>query len=446
MDRIQKIISSSDMTKFISVKYVYGKLGNTLLMFLMLLTAISIKPAFAEDKADNKLLVENQTTELTSAQNIVQSIVDKLKSESHISLRQKLLASKKHNTSAKLQPSINGDFSVKLQPETFSKFFAADNLLLASENVLETNDSVTQQLLTSNNNQVDLPRQEQSDLLPQKQPETIEKVDSSVPVSIAFGDSDRLRQDLLIDPIIQPQEQPIQRRQQRAYPASTAGTPSAYGASQGQVYFGIGLVMPLDEDSEGFLDGSYSAGFGLGNAVKSVGLEVNVNIASAGGDYLKGGRFDVADSGYLGLKLHRYFPDGTAVAVGWTNPVKWGESSENKNTLYGVVTRAFALQPNNPNHRLPLTISLGYGNGGFRTFGTRETDENNANVFGSLGLRVIPQASLISSWTGNSLNIGSSIAPFKNTPIVINAIFTDLTRNFDRGVGFSVSAGYAFQF
>lgn len=446
MDRIQNMINGSDTIKFISFKYVYKKIGKTLLAFLILLTSFSIEPVFAEDQADTKVFLENQENQLTSAQNLVQSIVDKLKSKSDISLRQKLLAAKKRHTSAELQPSINGEFSVKLKPETYSKFFSADNLLLASENILETNETVTQQLLAANNSQVDLPIQEQSDLLPQKQPEVIGKVDPALPVSVAVGESDKLRQELLIDPIITPQEQPIQRRRQRAYPASTAGTPSGYGASQGQVYFGVGLIVPLDDDSEGFLDGSYSAGFGLGDAVKSVGLEVNINVASVGGTYLQGGRFDVADSGYLGLKLHRYFPDGTAVAVGWTNPVKWGESSENKNTLYGVVTRAFALQPNNPNHRLPLTISLGYGNGGFRTVGTREADENNANIFGSLGLRVIPQASLISSWTGNSLNIGSSIAPFKNTPIVINAIFTDLTGNFDRGVGFSLSAGYAFQF
>ncbi len=446
MDRIQKITNNGGNFKFISVKYLYGKVGITLLTFLLLLTAISIKPVFAEDKADHKVIGENQSNQLTSAQILVQSIVDKLNSASNISLRQKLLASKKRHTSAELQPSNNGDFSVKLKPETFTKFFSPENPLLASENVLETNTTVTQNLLASKNNQVDLPIQEQSNLGEQKQAETIEKLESSTSVEVAFGDSDKLRQELLIDPIIKPQPQVIKRRGQRVYPASTAGTPSGYGASQGQAYFGVGLVLPLDEDSEGFRDGSYSTGFGLGNPRKSVGLEVNVNIASSGGTYLQGGRFDVADSGYLGFKLHRYFPDGTAVAVGWTNPVKWGESSENKNTLYGVVTRAFALQPNNPNHRLPLTISLGYGNGGFRTVGTRETDENNANIFGSLALRVIPQASLISSWTGNSLNIGSSIAPFKNTPIVVNAIFTDLTRNFDRGVGFSLSAGYVFQF
>ncbi|MDB9346120.1 hypothetical protein PN456_22615 [Nodularia spumigena CS-586/05] len=446
MHKIQKILKNSDNFKFISLHYIYGKFGKSCLTFLLLLTSLFIKPAVAADYTDNNVVVENQPAQLNLDQNLKPSPRCQLNSESSISLRQRLLASKQKNPVAKSQPSIRDCLTVKIQPETFNNSFSVDNLVLPSENVLQTKDTINQQLLTDKKSNLDVQIQEQTNLPQQKEPETLAQIDSSGSVGDTFGDSDKLPQELFIDPILIRQKPSIKPKAQKAFPGSSAGNPSAYGASSGQVYIGLGVVVPLDEDSEGFVDGSYSAGFGLGDPIKSVGLEVNANFSSAGGDYLKGGEFDVGTSGYMGFKLHKYFPDGTAVALGWLNPVKWGESSNNQDTIYGVVTKAFPLQPNNPNHKLPLTISVGVGTGGFRSLGARAANENNANIFASLGLRVIPQASLVSSWTGNRLNIGSSITPFKNIPLIINAIVTDVTRNFDTGLGFSFSAGYSFRF
>ncbi|RUR86825.1 hypothetical protein PCC6912_02680 [Chlorogloeopsis fritschii PCC 6912] len=254
--------------------------------------------------------------------------------------------------------------------------------------------------------------------------------------SPGVGDSlrelNQLRQELLIDPVV------IETRRVIA-PSSTAGTPSAYGASWGQAYIGGGLYLPFDNDR---IDGSAAVGFGLGDAIKSVGVEINANITSVGG----GDNFDFGDSGGIGFKLHKYFSDRTAVAVGWSNPIKWGDNNGTKDTIYGVITKTFDLEPNNPKNKLPITLSAGVGSGIFRSKGAIAADENTPNFFGSVGLRVIPEVSLVTSWTGNSLNIGASYAPFKKTPIVINTILTDLTDNFDKGTGLSVSAGYVFQF
>lgn len=96
---------------------------------------------------------------------------------------------------------------------------------------------------------------------------------------------------------------------------------------------------------------------------------------------------------------------------------------------------------------MPLTVSLGLGSGDFRSLGAyKNLRDNPPNVFGSVGLRVIPQASLVGSWTGNALNMGASFAPFPNSPLVINTIFTDLTGSFSNGLGFSLTAGYSLQF
>lgn len=271
-------------------------------------------------------------------------------------------------------------------------------------------------------------------LLLQKQPQLIAQTDSSGVVGDTLGDVNKLRQQLLIEPILKPAEPAA------ASPGSSAGTPTAYGASSGQAFVGGGLYVPLER---GKADGSLSVGFGVGDAVKSVGLETTVNIISVGGQQQNLG--DFGDSGTVGLKLHKYFEDGTAVALGWSNPIKWGQANRAKESIYGVVTKSFDLQPNSDN-KLPLTVSVGIGTGDYRSLGAIRKNQNSVNFFGSLGLRILPEASVIGSWTGNSLNLGASFAPFKKTPIVINTVFTDVTSNFSNGVGFTLSAGYVFQF
>jgi hypothetical protein len=270
--------------------------------------------------------------------------------------------------------------------------------------------------------------QESNTITLQKQPQLIAQTDSSEATGDTFGDINKLRQDLLIDPIV------IEKPSKSA-PGSSAGTPTAYGAGEGQGYVGAGLYLPLDK---GRSDGSLSVGVGSGDPVKSVAIEVSGDITSIGTQ-------DFGDSGQIGLKLHKYFEDGTAVAVGWANAIKWGDSKTAPDTVYGVVTKAFDLQPNAKN-RLPLTVSLGVGTGSFRSEGDVTNNKQGVNLFGSLGLRVIPSTSIVTSWTGNTLNAGASIAPFKTAPIVVNAVFTDLTNTFNNGVGFSLSSGYSFEF
>ncbi|XZF63216.1 MAG: hypothetical protein ACSI46_00085 [Gloeotrichia echinulata DVL01] len=269
----------------------------------------------------------------------------------------------------------------------------------------------------------------------EKQPQLIAQTDSSAVVGDTLGDVNKLRKQLLIEPILKPAEPAA------ASPGSSAGTPTTYGASWGQAFVGGGLYVPLDK---GKTDGSFSFGFGVGDSLKSVGLETSFNIISVGGQ--KPGFGDFADSGTVGLKLHKYFEDGTAVALGWSNPIKWGQANKAKESIYGVVTKSFDLQPDSANNKLPLTVSVGLGTGDYRSLGAIRKDQNSVNLFGSFGLRVIPEASLVGSWTGNNLNLGASFAPFKKTPIVINTVFTDVTNNFNSGVGFSLGAGYSFQF
>ncbi|MDB9371824.1 hypothetical protein [Nodularia sphaerocarpa] len=432
MNKIQTIFHKSDIYQVISVNYAYWNLGTTLITFLLLLTAISIEPAVA---ADN-VVSENQDPQLSASENLkASSIGSGLNSQPNVSLRQRLLASKNSSTVAEFDiVSMSDSLRAKVKPETFSNAFSVDNFGLESQEKLQSHENLEKQLLTDPISNTDLHLKEPTNLLREKPPQILVQRNFTSPVGDSFGETNKLRQELLIEPIVAPD------KPRKSAPGSTAGTPSAYGASLGQAYIGGGLFFPLDQDKDRN-DGSMSVGFGLGNPVDSVGLEVNIDITSVGG----GPSFDFGDSGGVGFKLHRYLGDGSAVAVGWSNPIKWGDVTRAKDTIYGVFTKSFPLQPDNPND-LRLTVSLGVGTGEFSSKGALEADENSLNFFGGLGLRVIPQASLVSSWTGNILNIGGSFAPFKDTQIVINAIITDVTSNFDTGLGLSVTAGYGFRF
>ncbi|MEH2334675.1 hypothetical protein [Nostoc sp.] len=434
MDKIQKIINGSNTYQIISINYTYWNLGTILITFILLLTAIFTSSAVA---ADN-IVSENQEAQLSVSQNLkASSIVSKPNSQQKkIRSRQRLLASKKINPVTELETvSISDGFTANLKSKTFSNSFSIDNFWLESQEKIKINNNLAKQLFTSPISNTNLYLKQQTNVLKQKQPQILVQVDSSEFSGDTFGETNKLRQELLIDPIGR------LGKLRKAAPGSTAGTPSAYGASFGQAYIGGGLLFPLDEDKDR-VDGSLSVGFGLGDAVKSVGLEVNVNITSVGG----GDSFDFGDSGGVGFKLHKYLGDGTAVAIGWSNPIKWGDVNKAKDTIYGVVSKSFPLQSNNPNNKLPLTVSVGLGSGAFRSKGAIVAGENPVNLFAGLGLRVIPEVSLVSSWTGNRLNMGASFAPLKKTPIIINAIFTDVTSNLNSGVGFSLSAGYSFQF
>ncbi|NEQ49259.1 MAG: hypothetical protein F6K11_03875 [Leptolyngbya sp. SIO3F4] len=218
-------------------------------------------------------------------------------------------------------------------------------------------------------------------------------------------------------------------------PASSFGTPTAYGADEGDAFIGIAGVGDGDQSDT---DGSLSLGVGAGDAVSSVGVELNVGIISLDG---------FGDDGQIGFKIHKIIPeaDNLAVAIGWSNPITWGAADDAEETIYGVVTQRFDLQPNNKSNSLPLTVSAGVGTGSFRSKGAIKAGDNPPNFFGSVGLRVIPEMSVVSSWTGSALNLGVSAAPF-DFPLVFSAGAADVTSNTRDGARFAASVGYGFKF
>ncbi|MEB3312279.1 MAG: hypothetical protein VKJ02_18795 [Snowella sp.] len=233
----------------------------------------------------------------------------------------------------------------------------------------------------------------------------------------------------------------------RSTPSSSLGVPTGYGAQWGNAWIGGALSSARSFYPDA--DGSLGFGIGFGDVREAVGLEVFTGIFNLdGADDSIGGA--AGSGGAVGFKLHRlldergYFSAG----LGMANAIRWGTSNTyggDYDTYFGVVTGRFDLQENVANP-LPLIVSVGLGTGAFRSKGAFDAAEQNVNVFASAGLRIFPEVSLISTWTGSQLNMGTSLAPFRDFPLVINLGAGDVTGVYPQGTRFIMSLGYAFRF
>ncbi|MBV6622263.1 MAG: hypothetical protein KI793_04785 [Rivularia sp. (in: Bacteria)] len=197
-------------------------------------------------------------------------------------------------------------------------------------------------------------------------------------------------------------------------------------------------------------DGEMVFGVGLGDAKKSVGVVLSYTLASVSDRY----NSDFGIGGF-NVKIHRQIKDDLAVAVGMNGFLNIGNYSgipganDFENSLYGVVTKVIRTKKdiNKPFSRVAVTA--GIGNGQFRTENSINNDKDNFNAFGNVAVRVHPQASFITEWTGQDLAIGASIAPFKNIPLVITPAVRDITgpgRGASDGARFVIGAGFGFDF
>lgn len=253
---------------------------------------------------------------------------------------------------------------------------------------------------------------------------------------------------LYIDPI--PAPTPQQRRP-RYYPSFNALTPSGFGANQGDVFMGASIVNrevglsvlgpgAVARSDSGKRGGSAAIGFGLGDAGKFLGLETTYNIIS-----LTPSRF--ASNGSFDFKVHRRLGKQTSIAVGWENAINYGpEAGGTDSSVYGVLSTVIPLQPNHPSNPMLLGLSAGVGGGRFRTIQDQIEGKDSVGVFGSVGLQVAPNASVITEWSGSSLNLGVSYVPFRSLPFFLSGTAIDVANSTGFGTRYAVSGSLGFNF
>lgn len=223
----------------------------------------------------------------------------------------------------------------------------------------------------------------------------------------------------------------------RASPSMAVTNPVGFGADNRTGYIGASFVSRVRyTDSEP--DGALFAGVGLGDARKSVGVELSYTLASVTGDNTEFGR------GGFNVKLHRRLADDLSVAAGWNGILNTGDN-DFENSLYAAATKVFPLREDIKSPFSRVAVTAGLGNGQFRSEEDIANDRSAVNLFGSVAVRAAEPVSLIAEWTGQDLTLGASIVPFKNVPLVITPALRDVAGAGD-GARFVLGVGYSFKF
>jgi hypothetical protein len=221
---------------------------------------------------------------------------------------------------------------------------------------------------------------------------------------------------------------------QRITPNIAIITPSAYGASQGDLAVGVGVQARSRFSDRG--DGVIGAKIGFGDSRESVGLEVGLVLVDLDNPW---------QDGAFNFKLHRHLNPDLVVAAGMQSIARFGDT-DSEASLYGVATQRFALRPQVTDPLSQLYVSVGVGNGQFRSEADVLANESSVGLFGSVALRLTAGASAIAEWTGQDLTVGMAIVPFPDQPFVIVPALSDLTGSAGDGVRFLFSASYSFSF
>lgn len=220
-------------------------------------------------------------------------------------------------------------------------------------------------------------------------------------------------------------------------PGIVLGSPVAFGSDWGELSAGI-AVQTLPSDSRQDLDGSLSLSFGLGDAREYVGLETTASIISLKDSF--------GDAGALGAKIHTTLPGRAAFAVGVENAARWGSARRaNDERPFVVATKFWDLAPGGGT--LPLSVNLGL----IAQDRANHPSDDGPVVFGGIALVPMQQLSLIADWTGYQLNLGLSLAPFRDVPLSVTAGALNLTEadqgpQFGDTVEFGAGVGYTFRY
>jgi len=214
-----------------------------------------------------------------------------------------------------------------------------------------------------------------------------------------------------------------------AAPGIAFGAPTAFGASWGQAYAGIGgQTLSTGPDN---LDGSALIGAGLGDSRRFLGLDVTMNIISLQEGF--------AEDGSWGFKAHHTFPFRAAFAVGIDDTGGWGDAKEQRSSTYAAYTQVIDLAPESPKRPLSLAFNLGVGKERYAEPG------DSTGVFGSVALALHRQASVIVDYHRGDVGVAASVVPFYRIPLVVTAGFINLTEQ-NADMEFAAGVGYLYHF
>lgn len=218
------------------------------------------------------------------------------------------------------------------------------------------------------------------------------------------------------------------------------GIPSAFIAEWGNYYVATSMYGYDNGETGTSIDGWLGAGVGLGNARRFVAMEIDFNLESLS-DTDNGGSLDVRFARHL-LSTNSF---ALQIGAGWLGIASYGDWPKPGGSVYGVLTAAMPLRPNDPTFRQTLQVNLGGGDGRFERVDAVEL--LSSGVFASVGVELIPNLGLSVGWAGKGLNSSLSYVPLRGLPLYLGLSGTNLT-NIDqtgRAVALTLSWGGSFR-
>ena len=219
-------------------------------------------------------------------------------------------------------------------------------------------------------------------------------------------------------------------------PGITLVTPTGYSAKWGDVFtsFSVNNRSRFGHIADGFA----AIGMGFADPTEWIGIELTLGFLNVKKIFNSG-------KGLSG-KIGHTFSDGTSVAIGKLDFLQWPRNAaDTGSSEYLVVSRAFQLDYDATKNFSLLIVSVGVGDGQFKSDERFMTETPGLGLFGSLSMRIIPPINLIANWNHN-LHMGASIAPFRQFPLIFTIGALDLLKTQGDGLRYVIGISYSDSF
>ncbi len=216
-------------------------------------------------------------------------------------------------------------------------------------------------------------------------------------------------------------------------------TSTAWGAAFGSAYLGTGATRrsPYLPNADGIV----GLGYGMGDPVLSVGLQIGTTISD----------LSEFDNVSFSFKLHRYLARGTTIALGGESLFSNALADDAGDSFYLVVSHVVqSLGLDRPGIGR-VHVSVGLGSGRFARKSDRDFSEgkgrNGTIVFANVAVEVARGTNMVLEWSGTNLLTGvSRTVQVQRVPISLSLGLADLTAYSGDGARLVAAAAMVLAF
>jgi len=216
--------------------------------------------------------------------------------------------------------------------------------------------------------------------------------------------------------------------ERRSSPAIAIGIPTARGAEFGNLFGGVSYQRYLESNLSRRDDGAAVTGLGLGDARKTVGVEVRYAV------------YDLVDDpfseGSLSLKAHRHVYRGLSIAAGIEDMVQYG--GWDSRSAYVVASQTLRFRGEVVTG---ASATLGIGDGRFNTMKRLSNGTNGAGLFGGLSVQLANRMNVMATWYGQDLSLGLSAVVPGPIPITLTPAWVSVLGKHVLGDRLALSVG-----